>query len=435
MSNSLQLREQRASLIHQARKLLDSEPTLSAENQAAWEGLNKEIDSLKDQIVSEERKERQTKLEAELKETINRTEHATSRVVTSAANDERQQMRAFNTWLARVSGFNVSNRDIVEAENVGVNPYANKFTITLGRNEKRTGLNVGTGSAGGYLVPVLLNQQIEIFLKYYNTYRQYCRVERTPTGAEWDYPTADATSLSQAIVAEATAATEKDPTMGKVVFKSFKYPSKCLLSKEFITDNIQGEGIVSTISELLTQVIGRGQASDFTTGAGTTAPTGLVTAATNAGSTVKNVASANFDDILTLLYSVDRIYQKDVALFMSNSTLLSLRTVKDSVNGRYLWSDFMLPVTNSIEERIAGQPVIVQNNMHDFAAGSGSGSGTPFIVAAVPSKFIIRDVNSLELEVNPYDNMNTGQVTIYATMRSDSNYIGPSNSIKFLSCA
>jgi hypothetical protein len=78
--------------------------------------------------------------------------------------------------------------------------------------------------------------------------------------------------------------------------------------------------------------------------------------------------------------------------------------------------------------------------MDDYSgSGAGTGSGgsgaasNVFLVACPPKKFLIRDVGGVKLSVNPYLLQKTGQVIIFGEQRLDSNYIGPSRSLVYLS--
>ena len=54
MSKSLELREQRAAIIGETRKLLDANPVLDSQTQEAYDKMMVDIDRLADEVKTEE---------------------------------------------------------------------------------------------------------------------------------------------------------------------------------------------------------------------------------------------------------------------------------------------------------------------------------------------------------------------------------------------
>lgn len=425
MNTSIQLREQRAALIAESRKILEKEGTLTPETQEQFDRVMKDVDDLAVQIETLERQEHQAKLEAELKHTAKRT--APHRPAINTADGEN---RAFNTWVRRACGVNVSQADMHQAESY-INPYAKEYSVDLGQT--RTGLNEGTGSDGGYLVPTLIPAQVTRWLKYFAPMRDWVRVERTLNGDPINWPTVDFTSQTAAIVSEAGTISETDPTFGHVPLSAYKFAGKILISQELMTDAVID--LVPLIASGLGEVIGRGQEAYFETGSGSGGPTGLVQAALNAGSPVDEVTTVSWNNVFDLYYAIDRVYQRDVDFFCSNLTLKSLVTLTDD-NGRYMYLPYFDPISQKWVESFNGRPIHVCNSMNNYTqGGSGSGAAVPFVVAAVPSLFMIRDVRTMSISLNPYLYEATGQIAVFGTLRSDSAYLGPDQSIAYLGCA
>ena len=138
--------------------------------------------------------------------------------------------------------------------------------------------------------------------------------------------------------------------------------------------------------------------------------------------------------MIELFYNVDRSYQGDVAFFCSNSTLQSLRLLKDS-QGRYLAMPFLDPIINEWVERINGKPIVVTNSLHNFTSGAGTGTGTPFMLCFPPRLYMIRDVGGMNVQTDPYTLQSYGQLQVNGFLRSDGQYIGPNRSISYLTCA
>src|ERR1700722_5613012 len=103
MSNSQTLREQRAGLIQQARKILDTNPD-TPETQETWDKVMADVDALDKQVNTTERQEHQGKLEAQLAE--NKTRSAPHRM--ASVLPENAEHRAFAAWFARTCNLNVN---------------------------------------------------------------------------------------------------------------------------------------------------------------------------------------------------------------------------------------------------------------------------------------------------------------------------------------
>jgi HK97 family phage major capsid protein len=430
MSNSQNLREQRAALIAEARKIIDTNPD-TPETQASWDKVMSDVDKLDTEIQTTERQEHQSKLEASLAERKNESRSAPHRM--ASVMPENAEHRALAAWFARACDLrvNLPASDFDSCDRFFGSGKTLNLTLPSVVGEQRTGLVTTTGSSA--LLPTITLAEIEKWLKYFAPMRDWVSVRRTLNGDPLRWPTTDwnGATASNTQVAEVGTVNEYDGTFSDVTFNAYKTAEVVLMSKEFIEDNVLGDGIVSLLSELIGEVVGRAQQYYFEVGTGSSQPLGIVNAATGLNSPVATITSLSFDNIFDLLYAVDRAYQPDVNFFCSNSTLKQLQKVKDS-QGRYLMASLINNVTNSVEETILGHPIRVLSNMSDFAAsGSGSG-GTPFLIAAPPRKFMIRDVRNLQISVNPYLYEGTGQVAIYGTMRSDSNYIGPARSIQYL---
>ena len=262
MSTSITMKQQRADIIRTARNILDK-GDLDHEQEQQYDQLMKQADDLATEIKKVERNEHQAKLETELSETVTR-QHKSQTFLTP--RNERDEARAFTAWVRNNSRkCSVRDTDLSLAESYGFNPYANDLNIPLDYSNKRA-LDVGTGSQGGYFVPTLLSKEVTTFLKYFCPLRNWVRTLPTETGANFDWPTWDATGLTSAITSEGTQYAEKDATVGKVRYSAYKYPGTVTISVELLTDAIVD--LVPLISEGLAQTIGRGQEVDFETGNG-----------------------------------------------------------------------------------------------------------------------------------------------------------------------
>lgn len=97
----------------------------------------------------------------------------------------------------------------------------------------------------------------------------------------------------------------------------------------------------------------------FINGSGEDEPVGILHGSNGAGVGVAT-ASLTYDDVIALYFSVEKEYRKNGVWMMSDSTALTLRTLKDA-DGNYLW--------NHANDTILGKRVAVSEYMPDAAEG------------------------------------------------------------------
>src|SRR5262249_49414063 len=134
-----------------------------------------------------------------------------------------------------------------------------------------TGLNEGTGSQGGFLVPIGFQRELETRLKAYSQMRKICRILNTATGNTLDWPTLDDVSNTGEFLSEASPVSQLNPTFGQIQFQSFLASSKqVLISVQALQDSaFDVEDMLQTAFAIR---IGRVINTKYTLGNGTTEP-------------------------------------------------------------------------------------------------------------------------------------------------------------------
>lgn len=177
---------------------------------------------------------------------------------------------------------------------------------------------------GGYAVPDELDREWVQVLKQYGGMMDACKVIRTQTGGTWYKTYTDDTSTAALLTAEASATTIQDFSFSRMQLGSHTYRSQVLLSLEEIQD--EQVGVVSELNNMLAIRMGRALNTAFTTGDGSSKPTGIL-ASSGGASTGKTAASATAvtaSELLDLLHSVDPAYRNGPSVgFMFNDTTLS----------------------------------------------------------------------------------------------------------------
>jgi HK97 family phage major capsid protein len=252
--------------------------------------------------------------------------------------------------------------------------------------------------------------------------REVSRHILTDTGAALPWPTMDDTSNLATIVSEnATLSADTDLVFGTKSLGSFTYASGPLpVSLQLLQDSAFDFG--SVIEAAIVNRFGRKQNNDFTTGAGTTLPFGVVVGAASGtvGATGETV-SVIYDDFVNLIHSVDPAYRAGARFMFHDSVLKALRLLKDT-QGRPL---FVPSVVAGVPDTIADYPFTINQSMAVMAANAKS------VLFGNFQNYIIRDVLGMQMMVLRERFADSLQVAWLAFMRSDGKLISAGSPIKY----
>lgn len=401
MSSTNTLREQRANIWEQMKDIVDraeaEKREMTGEEQATYDRLEKDLDDKGAALARAERHE--SREEAFLAE--GRRGAVPPAGFTPDGDQPDSQTAyasAFRSWVRGGDGrLSNSDRELMQA----------RFDSSI-----QNAAGVGSGAAGGYLVPPAFRDKIVEAIKSYSAMRTWAEVITTETGADLPWPTVDDTSNEGAILAENTQVTEQDVTMGTAKLGAFMYTSKLVrVSLQLLNDN--AVDLESRLAVWLGARIGRIQNRHFTVGTGTSQPLGIVTgAAVGATGAAGQLADVKTDDLIELTESVDAGYLEggNAAFMMSQTTRKGLRKLKDST-GQYLWQPSLAAGT---PDTVLGYPLRLNNYM----ASPGANAKTVGF-GDIREAYVIRDVNEITLVRFGERFMDYLQVGFLAFARSD----------------
>jgi len=289
----------------------------------------------------------------------------------------------------------------------------------------RAAMSTTTGSEGGYTVALEYYRQLAQAMKAFGGIRSVATILPTGTGAQMQFPTADATAEVGEIVGQNTAVSAGDTTFGNKTLDVYKYSSKKIaLPFELIQDSMFDlEGYVQA---LLALRIGRITASHFTVGTGTSQPTGLVTGATvGKTGTTGQTLSVIYDDLVDLEHSVDPVYRGNARYMLNDQSLKVIRKIKDSQNRPIFVPGYEQGNPGGAPDRLLGREIVISQEMPVMAANAKSIAFGDF------SKYIIREVMDLTL-FRMTDSAFTlnGQVGFVAFNRQGGNLIDVGGAVK-----
>lgn len=370
MPTTQQLREQRANLWSQMTEIMDR-PDRTADDNQTYDRMEAEYDNLDAEIERAERHEARSAAN-------NRVDR--SGVVARGGDgaelevDEKYKA-AFNRFLRNgITGLDHADTALMR-----------------GRYEQfQNAAGVGTGSAGGYVVPPAFRDAMVETMKWYGPMLTVAETITTDSGANLPWPTNDDTANVGAILAENTQISEQDVTLGTASIDAYMYTSKLVrVSYQLLQDRPDFD---TWLARKLGERVGRIWNQHFTTGTGVSQPDGIVTSATVGVTGTGSFATTggiSYDNIIDLEESLDPAYGGGQGLqFMVHQTARkALRKLKDS-QGRYLWEPSLQAGRPA---NLDGYEVILNNDMATLAASSKS-----VLFGNIREAYVIRMVKDIQ---------------------------------------
>jgi HK97 family phage major capsid protein len=378
--------EQRQRAWEAAKALLDTAAAekrdLTSEEEASYKKMNDELNERAARIEAlKADAEREAKIEAATREIMGQV-RPTQKATSSDADVLRSMARG------EVRSFTFETRDVVKTSTGA--PVPTSFYNQVIEQARLVGPMLDTSTilrtAGGE------NLQI-------------------PSQAGWS---------TAAIVGEGTAISESDPSFNSfITLGAYKYSFLVQLSRELIEDS--GVDILAFLATQTGNALGYKVNADLTTGSGTGAPKGVVTAA---GSGVTGTASGptfTADNLIDLAYSLDGAARRlpGVGWMMNTASLGVVRKLKDN-SGRYIFE----PSLADGNDRVLSYPV------YENPAMASNASATKSVLFGHLPSYYVRMAGGLRLDRSDDYAFNADLVTFRASMRVDGN-LPQTSHIKF----
>lgn len=329
-----ELRNKRAKLWNTMEGFLDthrnSMGVLSAEDDNTYSNMEKDLDSLTNEI---KRMERREAIETELNKPVNQP-------LTSAPSGAEMPK------TGRAS-----------------NEYKEDFDRHLcGKVLVHNVLSEGTDADGGYLVPEDFERDIVTALEEENVIRSLAKV--ITTQHERKIPVATGHSTAQ-WTAENAAYTESNPTFGQKQIDAFKLTDLCRVSVELLQDS--AFDIEDYLMKEFARAFGIAEEQAFCVGTGVNQPTGIFTAnGGQVGVTAASSTAITADELISLVYSLKAPYRRNAKFLLNDATISIIRKLKDN-NGAYLWQP---SVQAGQPDRLLGYEIYTSPYVPTVAAGA-----------------------------------------------------------------
>lgn len=380
------LQEKRGELLTAARERLDlvnenTDESRAAELESQHDAAMAELDKLDAKIERESKMAALEARQAELDEQRRKDKRPLGDDTRQKGLDDGDKVtyrEAFHAMLragGQVSDLTPEQRSVLEQGVV--------------RPESRA-QSAGTNNKGGFTVPVELQDiLIKSMVAWGPMYDDnLCTVINTTGGNKLTMPTVDDTAVTAETKAENAAVTDdggKDVTFGQKELDAFVFQTEFVKwSFELNDDSIFN--VETLLGSLLGERLGRIANLQLTTGSGSSAPNGIVTAS-SAGKVATAVDAITSDEIIDLIHSVDPAYRTapKVRFMFNDSTLAAIRKLKDG-DGNYLWQ--MGNVQNGVPGSLLGYNYSINQAMASL------GAGNRVMTFGDMGKYFVRKVNA-----------------------------------------
>ena len=292
----------------------------------------------------------------------------------------------------------------------------------------RAAMSTTTTTEGGYTVATEYQRTLEAAMKAYGGVLEVATIINTGSGADMNFPTADATGEVGEIVGQNSAASALDTAFGNTALSVYKYSSKKIaLPWELVQDSFLD--IEAYIQGVLAVRLGRITNTHFTTGTGSGQPRGIVTgAALGKTGTTGQTLTVIYDDLVDLEHSINRIYRSSpgFGFMMADSSLKVVRKIKDSNSRPIFVPGYEQGNPGGAPDRLLNRPVTINDDVAAMAANAKS------ILMGDFRKYVVRKVMDLTM-FRMTDSAFTlnGQVGFVAFQRIGGNLIDAGGAVKY----
>ena len=320
--NLKELMEKRTRAWDEAKSFAESKKDenglMSDEDFKTYEEMERTIENYTREI---ERKKREEEMDKSLEKPT--TQALTNEPTTF--NEEDKPMRARNVYKkSMMKALRTNFRDI--------------------SNE----LKVGTDESGGYLVPEEMEADIVNGLEDENIVRKLATKVQTSGLHKINIA---ATKPAALWVEEGGQLTFGDGTFDQVALDAHKLHVGIKVTEELLYD--AAFNLEKYITEEFTRALANAEEDAFLNGDGVNKPTGIFDSKKGGelGLTTK-AQTITADELIDLVYSLDRPYRKRAAFILNDATVAQIRKLKD-VNGAYIWQPSL---KDGEPDRLLGYP-------------------------------------------------------------------------------
>ena len=271
----------------------------------------------------------------------------------------------------------------------GLSGLTNEERKLMLQEQRGTGNQTTTTTAGGFTIPEGFSNQLEVQMLAYGGVRAAATILRTETGNAIPWPTVNDTAVTGALLSEGTADTVSDMTFAEKTLNAYTYSSNTVkVSLQLLQDSYFN--LPAFLSEALAIRIARATNAAYTTGDGSSKPNGFITACST-GKTAAAVAAITRAEIVDLIHSVDPAYRigSKVGFQFNDSVLSAIKQLSiGSADDRPLWQP---SITVGEPDRLEGYQYWINQDMDSLATANDTMAFGDF------SKYVVRDAGNVTM--------------------------------------
>lgn len=309
----------------------------------AWNNAKNFADSKKDEngLMSDE----DFKTYEEMERTI---ENYTREINRKKREEEMDKDLAKPTTQALTNEPTVGNEEEIPMRSRNVYKKSMMNALRSNFRDISNELKVGADESGGYLVPEELEKEIVSGLEDENIIRKLASKVKTSGLHKINIA---ATKPAALWVEEGGQLTFGDGKFDQVSLDAHKLHVGVKVTEELLYDS--AFDLESYITEEFTKALANAEEDAFLNGDGVNKPTGIFDAKKGGelGVTSK-AATITSDELVDLVYSLDRPYRKKAVFILNDATVAQIRKLKD-VNGAYIWQPSL---KDGEPDRLLGYP-------------------------------------------------------------------------------
>lgn len=208
------------------------------------------------------------------------------------------------------------------------------------------------------------------------------------------------------------------PSLGEVIFSPYKYTKLVKVSDELLADG-RFPVVENVIVPDAVQGFADAENTVFLTGGGGSEPQGLLTGGTLGATSTK--ATIEYDDIVNLVYSLNRFHRQRAVFITNDTTIGALRKIKDSF-GNPLWSPSL---TADAPDQLMGKMVYTMDGV------PGVDASAKVLIFANLDRFWIADFAGMEMKRLDELYSGKGQIGFRWYRRMDSRVVD-ATAVKYL---
>lgn len=285
-------------------------------------------------------------------------------------------------------------------------------------------LLVSNDKTGGYLAPPEFVAEMLMNAVEFSNIRSIARVRTTSSGSI-QMPKRTQTASATWTAEKVTRSETTNPAWGLEEIKAHEMHALAKISHTDLEDS--AFDLDAFLRDEFAEQFGVSEGTAFVTGNAIAKPEGIMTNADVASVNSGDADQITADGMIAVYYELKEAYLNNATWIMSRSSLKSVRQLKETTTGQYLWTPGIK--TDARPATILDRPYITCPDM------PSEGSGTyPVAIGDFRRAYIIVDRIQLDVMVDPYASKSTGLVEFSARRRVGGQVVLP-EAIKKLKCS